>query len=288
MSEVVDHNPPQTTNFEDWSARFKKSQEPFKQDSHVLDFTFMGPVILNYMSDLHVGHPTTHYDRLDKEVNAIVKNPDAFVFLVGDLIDNMHWNPGQFEEMEQTPEQVGYIHAMINHLADNKKLLASWDGDHDGWLAKSGMDIPTLLHIMGIHSLRGPTYVNAELDNAEYRIMGAHQLPGHSMYNHTHPQMRAERFAGGRGADIIVSGHNHQKGHAEDYTREWPGQPHLVHYLALGSYKPEDSWLNKKGFPPQRPSEMYGSATRLDNKTKGIIYFDDILEANKIRKGRRK
>lgn len=287
MSEVIDNNPPQTPNFESWSQRFQRSQEAFPQNSHVLDFTFLGPAVINFMSDLHAGHPTTHYDRIDKEVNSIVKNPEGFVFLVGDLIDNMHWNPGQFEEMEQTPEQVGYIHAMINYLADNGKLLGSWDGDHDGWLAKSGMDIRTLLFIMGIHSMQGPTYVNAHLEQADYRIMGAHQLPGHSMYNNTHPQMRAERFGGGRGADVIVSGHNHQKGHAEDYSREWPGEPHLVHYLALGSYKPEDSWLNKKGFPPQRAKQMYGSAVRLDNRKKHILYYEDILEANRVKRGRR-
>jgi hypothetical protein len=210
------------------------------------------------------------------------------VVLVGDEIDNLTWNPGQMGEMEQTPEQINYFRALLQYFADNNKLLHRISGDHDGWLMKGGFNLQDEVRDRYKASTsQGPTYLDFKVDGTSYKFFGAHKLPGHSMYNRNHPQMRAERFAGGRGADVVFSGHNHQKGHAEDYAREWPGEPHLVHYIALGPYKQTDEYLAKNGFSRQRSKEMFGSAVKIHPGEKHVIYFEDIIEANKIRKGKR-
>lgn len=289
MSEFVRNTPlAEPAIFQDWSQRFKDRQELYPPQNDVYSFTFFGPAIINLMSDLHVGNPTTDYGRIEAEADAIVKTANSFVILVGDEIDDMFWNPGQMEAMEQTPEQIGYFRSLLQYFAENGRLLHRIQGDHDGWLTRAGYNIQDdVVNYYKASVSNGPTYFEMQTGRTKYKFHGAHQLPGHSMYNKTHPQMRSERFAGGRGADVIFSGHNHQKGHAEDYSREWPGKPHLIHYVALGPYKRGDEWLSKKGFPTQETKEMFGAAVKIKPGEKHVVYFDDILEANQVRRGKR-
>jgi len=91
--------------------------------------------------------------------------------------------------------------------------------------------------------------------------------------------MRAARFGSMHGADVIFSGHNHQKGVATSYTHEM-GVPREVTYVALGPYKATDSWLAKKGFPAQQADEMFGVAVKFDGRTHEIVADMDILRAN--------
>lgn len=289
MPEFIRNTPIQEPlDFKAWSQRFQDRQDQFIRGDNFVSLSFMGPVIINLLADLHVGHPSTDYKRIEQEADAIVRTANSFVIFAGDEIDNLFWNPGQMQEMEQTPEQIEYFRALLKYYSDNGKLLHRIGGDHDNWLMRAGFDLQREVvekHWASVST--GPTYIEANVDEEQYRLHGAHQLPGHSMYNNAHPQMRSERFAGGRGADVIFSGHNHQKGHAEDHAYEWPGQPHLVHYVALGPYKQTDSWLEKKGFPQQSAKEMFGAAIKIHPGRKYVIYFEDILDANKRVKGKR-
>jgi len=270
----------QPPDFKGWSKRFKERQRNFIQDSQDVMYTFLVPSMINLLSDLHVGHPSTNYKRIEDEINAITGTPNSYVILAGDLIDNMNWNPGQFEQMEQTPEQVGYIRSVLKHLAGANKLLHHIQGDHDGWLAKGGMDIQKELPAMGVSVSNGPTFFHLSVGKQKYELAGAHQLPGHSIYNNTHPQMRAARFGSMHGADVIFSGHNHKKGISTSYTHEL-GEPKEVTYIALGPYKATDSWLLKKGFPSQNPKEMFGASIYLGDKKHEIETDLDIVRANK-------
>lgn len=269
----------------DWFRRFKDRQEEFGQPDHDVALKFLVPSIINLISDLHIGHPTTHYKRIEDEVNAISGTPNSYVIFAGDLVNNMNWNPGQFNEMEQTPEQVGFMNSIIKHLTKAEKLLHAISGDHEGWLTKSGISLYDDLPDMGVSVSNGPTYFHVDVKNQHYEMAGAHQLPGNSIYNVTHPQMRAARFGSMHGADVIFSGHNHKKGIATSYTHEL-GKPKEVTYIALGPYKSTDEWLSKKGFPAQEPEEMYGTAVYFDGKTHEIVADMDILRLNKRMKGR--
>lgn len=261
-----------------WFDRFKKRQEVVDTEENEFVFSFMTPALIGLISDWHLGHPTTNYQRIEDEVDAIVATPNATVILAGDEIDNMHWNPGQYEQMEQTPEQIGFLFEIFDYLISYNKLLHHIGGDHDGWLKKQGYDIQAYLRQNGVTTSKGPTYFTMEVGDQEYKISGAHQLPGHSIYNPNHPQMRSVRFGSMHGSDVVFSGHNHKKGIAKGYSHEL-GHPKEVTFIALGPYKEGDSWLAKKGWGRQKAVEMFGAAVYLDAYEHFIEAEADILRA---------
>jgi hypothetical protein len=190
------------------------------------------------------------------------------------------------EEMEQTPEQLGFMWSILKHLISNEKLIHVIEGDHDSdWLMRGGYSMKRELQDGGVSTSRGHTYLSVDVQKQHYDVMAAHQLPGSSMYNRNHPQARAMRGAG-HGADAIISGHNHQKGLSKTFSHEL-GKPKDVTLVALGSYKPTDSWLAKKGFPAQESQEMYGVALYFDGKTHDIVADMDIVRMNnRMRRGK--
>lgn len=268
-------------DFNEWSRRFQERQEKFKKNETNFVFSFPGSVLINLISDLHVGHPSTNYKRIEDEVNAITETPNSYVLLVGDEIDNMHWNPGQALEMEQAPEQIAYFRALVEHFIVHNKLLHHISGDHEEWLGKMGFSLQAELSNKGVSTSRGPTYFHTEVGENAYELAGAHQLPGHSIYNNNHPQMRAVRFGSMHGADVVFSGHNHKKGVSVSYQHDL-GQPQETTYIALGPYKATDEWLAKKGWPEQKPEEMFGVSLYLNGVAREIQGLLDIVEANRL------
>jgi len=276
---------PPNPDFTMWTEQMLARQQQMHEQLTDFKYTFKGheEVTLNFMGDLHVGHPSTHYTRIQEEVQAIKENPTGYAVLLGDLIDHMHWNPGQFEQMEQTPEQISYAQALMRELAQEGKLLLAVEGNHDQWLTRGGYNLYRDLPAQGVHATNGPVQMEATVqqgkDEQEYRLGMSHLLPGHSIYNPTHPQMRAEREIF-RGADVVVSGHTHRKGNSRTYVNEWGGV-RSVDMINIGAYKPTDGWLKSKGYKPQSHEQMYGTAVKLMPGEKYVIVIDDILKGNK-------
>lgn len=273
---------PQQPDHRGWTDRFRNYGQEWHEthSPNKLDFTSQAPVILNFIADWHIGHPTTHVDRITQEVESVAKRRNSFAILLGDMIDNMGWNPGQFEQ-KQTPEQILFFRSLLDYLADKRSLLLYVQGDHDGWLMRAGYDPKQEAIQRGVHGTNGPTHLNVNVKGMEKRIGVAHQLPGNSIYNNTHPQRRALNVGGAfHGADVVASGHNHKKANQRMYVNDW-GITRPVDLLALGPYKPTDSWLQKKGYHSQRPDEMYGTAIKIDGRRGEIVVFDDIIKANR-------
>ncbi len=285
--QVVEFNTPLASpkEFEYWSALFRHHQE-IEQDKEQrtthAEITFPHETTaINFIADIHAGHSTTHYERLEQEIDVIMGTPNSYIVFVGDLIDAMNWNPGQFDQMKQTPDQIQYMRAMMRKVSEGDRLLAAFGGDHDLWPQKTGMNpYFDFAENYGAYYMQGLGYLTLNVGDVTYKVAGAHQLPGHSMYNNTHPQNRAEKFGGARGADVIFSGHNHKKGASWQTTKEWPGEAREVFYVALGPYKPTDGWLRKKGFAEQTAKEMYGGTLILNPNEKDFEYYPDIIKAN--------
>lgn len=273
---------PTTYSYREWGSIMNMASMDW-QETHSpnkLDFTASAPTILNFIADWHIGHPSTHYDRITQEVELIAKKRNSFAVLLGDMINGMHWNPGQFEEIGQIPEQVLYFRSLLDFLSDKHKLLLYVSGDHDGWLMKMGIDPKQEAIQRGVHGTNGTTQMTVKYKGGEKRFGVAHLLAGNSIYNPNHPQIRAEREVF-RGADVIVSGHNHRKGNQRQYMNEWEGAK-PVDFIALGAYKPTDSWLaGKKGFKPQEAEQMYGTAVTIHTGRGEIYVNDDIVKVNK-------
>ena len=269
-----------------WSPRFVRRQEEVlearEQQTNSVEIEFPAErICINFMADLHAGGEAD-YGRISKEVETIVNTPNSYVILLGDVIDGFFFNYAQMEQIEQVPEQIQYTKSLLKYLGENKKLLVGWAGDHDKWMDKMGNSMyADFFENTGAYYMYGLGYVTLQVGKTEYKLTGAHKLPGSSIYNNNHPQDRAARFGGAWGSDIIVSAHNHKKGHSEKTFTGFGGEAIHVHQIALGPYKCQDEYSKKNGWSKQVPEEMYGSAVILEPDSKYVRYYDDILLANK-------
>ena len=268
-----------------WSPRFIKRQEEVlearEQLTNNVEIQFPSErICINFMGDLHTGGECD-YSRVSQEIQTIVSTPNSYLMLMGDVIDGFFFNYAQMEQIEQVPEQIQYTKSLLKYLGENKKLLVGWAGDHDKWMDKMGNSMyADFFENTGAYYMYGLGYVTLQVGKTEYKLTGAHKLPGSSIYNNNHPQDRAARFGGAWGSDIIVSAHNHKKGHSEKTFTGFGGEAIHVHEIALGPYKCQDEYSKKNGWSKQVPAEMYGSAVILDPNSKDIRYYDDILLAN--------
>lgn len=245
-----------------WSPRFVKRQEEVlearEQITNNVEIQFpQERICINFMGDLHTGGEVD-YRRINTEVETIVNTPNSYLMLMGDVIDGFFFNYAQMEQIEQVPEQIQYTKSLLKYLGENKKLLVGWAGDHDKWTDKMGNSMyADFFENTGAYFMYGVGYVTLQVGKIDYKLTGAHKLPGSSIYNQNHPQDRAVRFGGAWGSDIVVSAHNHKKGYSEKILKGFGGEAIKVHELALGPYKCQDEYSKKNGWSKQVPAEMY-------------------------------
>ena len=268
-----------------WSPRFIQRQEEYQsaqeQTTNHVTISFPDSILLNFIGDTHVGGDCD-YRRLEQEVRSIIETPNSYVMVLGDLIDGFFFNEAQMAEIEQAPEQIKYVRSLLSYLGENHKLLIGWKGDHDRWHDKMGhsmySDFAEFTHA---YLMKGVGYATLKVGSQEYKLTGAHRLPGSSIYNKNHPQKRALVFGGAYGSDIVVSAHNHQKGYSIETLTGFGNEEHKVHQIALGAYKCQDDYSQKLGFAKQTPSQLFGSSVRLDSQEHSIRYWDDVLQAHR-------
>lgn len=269
--------------FSYWSTRFDRrsaEMQDAKERTQSAEVTFHDTTLLNFIGDIHAGSADTDYKRVEDELTAIVRTPNSYCVLMGDAIDGFFFNPAQMNAAEQVPEQVEYYHSMLRYLGDHKKLIAGWGGDHDGWAAKMGVSANArFARETGAYYMNGVGFVTAHLPNIDYRIMGAHRLPGFSMVNNAHPPMRAAKET--QGADIVVSGHTHQKAVTQQPQKMFGGHARVITYLSVGPYKRTDDYSQKLGFADQPSEALYGASVILSKDRKYVAPYYDILEAHR-------
>jgi len=270
--------------FEYWSERFRARQEQFKESSILTDhqhvtIQFNEDTIINFIGDTHVGSPNVFYDRIEQELTAIVNTPNSYVILCGDLVDGFFFNPAEFSAMEQPEEQWSYIDSLMKFLASNKRLLIGFGGDHDGWPKKMGTDpYYKFSNDLNAYYMQGVGHLTAKVGDQEYKLTGAHKLPGHSIRDNTWASKRASAEI--QGADIYFSAHTHKKGHSLQAIKSFGGDARKVYFISIGPYKSTDDFSRKHGWAQQSEEEMFGCAIKLSKDKKKIEYFDSILEAN--------
>jgi predicted phosphodiesterase len=268
--------------FQEYSARFRRRQtERGEKYQNVAEVQLFDTSLISFQSDLHIGGEEVDYARIEQEAEVIVNTPNSYVVLMGDLIDNFSFTPPAHETLDVVPEQIKYARSLIKYYADNKKLIGAYQGNHETWSSRQGVDLYTFL-LDGIETyfFFGMGYIKAKVVDEEYRITGNHQFQGHSMYNNTHGQNRALRFGGGWGSDVIVSGHWHEKGLTQQPLYEYGGESYIANMIALGTYKENDGYTRNKGFSNRDPNSMYGAAVRLDKDKHLVTPHYDILQAH--------
>lgn len=272
-----------TKDFDYWSERLRSRQTQYLQTVEGLtlaELQLSDTSLLCFQSDQHVGASYTDYGRIELEAKLIVDTPNVYAVLGGDLIDAFFFNPAQFEDLEQIPEQIEYARALVRYYADNKKLLAVWSGNHDQWVKKHGFN-PYRYILDGIETyyFHGVGYIKLGIaGQQEYRITGNHMFKGSSMYNQTHPERRAMNESA-RGSHLVFGGHWHTKGIYQQAFQEFGGDSILSTMIALGAYKSSDEYIKTYGFSNRDPKSMYGAAVRFDKESENLQPYYDIVQA---------
>lgn len=229
---------------EDYAAR-RKRKTSNKEAS--IDFSGDKPVGIAWIADTHIGNKGTDVERAFREIRVVRDTPGMFSFFCGDLIDNFiigvlsqvnltqratiedQWALGQ-HYLRQAPDSwLGYV-----------------SGNHEQWsLRVAGYD--TNREIVPAHCL----YDTDELDftvrlaGHEWKCIVRHKWPGNSIYNPLHPQTRGSKFAR-PGRDVYVGAHTHPGGLAADHPA---GDGRIIHLVQCGTYKDDDSYARRGGFP---------------------------------------
>lgn len=212
------------------------------------------PIIVVFMSDLHIGHIWTQHKQLRLDCETIRNTPGIYTILGGDLIDNVttgvaprgmhHENisPGMVQKMlaEELTEYLG---------AEN--VLAMILGNHDEFSKKSDdFDVVRYLakHI-GCPYLGAFGFVNVQLGKQEYRLLVGHQFRMGSSFNLTHPVKRFWEFHGDSNTDATFLGHRH-----EGATETAPKQKTDRFWAQSGTYLKRSVYSQRLGFGEARPT----------------------------------
>lgn len=208
------------------------------------------PIILGLVGDIHGGGYEVDYELLAHDIAFIAQHPQAYAIGGGDWLEGFFFNPAQDQTIAGYNQQRKFVRSMVKELSYEKILFLEC-GDHDLWSAKMGTTIyDEFRDETNIPIVQGSTRTNLWLPDVQYKMVSAHRLPGHSMYNATHPENRESKF-GTQAADIYVGWHTHQKAIAEQVADVYDEEIRQL-YISSGPYKYSDEYAKKKGYSKQK------------------------------------
>lgn len=175
-----------------------------------------GPVAVMCVSCAHLGSRFTFYEQFDSLFRRVLDTPRLYWLSLGDDVEG--FLPGfvdgsaVLEQAFANPKiQRAMLAAVLDKLAERKKLLAGCSSNHGGaWARRKTGDDPIKDMYMARHVpfFDGKALLSLHVGDQEYHVGMAHSFPGFSMYNPVHAQRRASLFDFPT-ADVLVMGHKH-------------------------------------------------------------------------------
>ena len=259
-SRLVKHaDLPQRWDFEKWTQRIVERQAERNEllgipESAEVTIEASKPILVALIGDVHAGGIDVDYERFGRDID-LIKSVGGYAVTVGDLTDGYFFMPGVNSQIMPGQEQVLYMQAALDKLAEDDKLLAGWPGDHDMW-ATDKMGASSLYagfnEKYGAPLFDGVSYLTINLDNGggpvPYRFVGSHRHKGFSVYNDAHASLRQYRDEGVM-SDVSFTAHNHVKACLEQTHKLHGGKEVVVRNVALGAYKKSDRYSRKMGWP---------------------------------------
>ena len=233
-----------------------------------------GPVGITFFGDPHIDDDYCDWDNLRSDIDMINKTECLWAVNLGDVSNNWIGRLQRLWAYQETSAAQAW--QLVEWLLSEVDWLCLIKGNHDTWLPNAA-DPVEWLKKGGIAenwnanlSLRFP-------NGNEARIIGAHDMPGHSMWNPLHAQVRRARFSGAD-AHLYISGHRHQWAlfHTEN------AETGSVYWAARArGYKLYDDYATEKGYLPQK----YGASITAiidpdaDDPVRFIQCYADTAEA---------
>lgn len=273
-----------TPSLDEWTDEFSRRRDlraEFEElpDEVKVEIETNQPIILALMGDLHAGGQEVDYELLRHDIAFVASHPNAYAIMGGDIIEGLFFNPGQDLQIGSWNEQRMFSFAVLEELEG--KILYAECGDHDMWSGKTGTTIYNeMRERFDFPIVRGSSRCTLKLPGVEYKIVSAHQLPGSSMYNDNHPQMREAKF-GTQGADIYASFHNHKKSFHKQVVDMYEETKEQL-FIASGAYKYSDEYSRKKGWGAQKPAKRGAVFVVLYPETKRMDAYNSAEEAGSV------
>lgn len=223
----------------------KKERTRKKEDQHIR-FSH-GPVAIVFLGDQHIGNAGTDLARMYREQEIILDTPGAYVWQMGDLVDNFIIGKLMAENMKPASPVWHQWRMGGEYLKDfASRLLAVCGGNHEAWtLRLVGIDFSKEV-VPGAGVLYDADEINATLHIGDHRIKvrSRHKWKNKSQYNQTHGQEWSMRFENGE-PDVYVGAHTHTGAVARETVH---GKRRKMS-IQTGAYKTIDDFARVVGFP---------------------------------------
>jgi len=273
---------PEGLGAEEWFNEAERRQETRAESEDVYDyakieFTSDRPVCIGFTGDWHLGG-TIDLEMLKRDVDLIANHPlVAGAFFMGDLTDSANFNPAEDETYLSLEEQRAWMLSILDFIGKDR-ILAMWKGNHDHkWERKNGISkYAGLSKKYDAPVFYGNAYIDLNVNDVNYKLMGSHRLRGSSIYNNAHPAVRGHREV--QGLDLTFAGHTHKKGHIEQPIREFGGS-RTAYGLVNGTYQLGSEYTKDSGYGTQRGAElgMYWVLFGHDTKMLRIMDTDQMI-----------
>ena len=195
-------------------------------------------------SDVHVGNIDWKQKEFEKNIEWCFDEKNVVLLLNGDLIEAKtrsrkgegifsQWNPQQ---------QIEYILKMLKPFADEKKIIAITNGNHeDAITLETGVDITSIFaKELNVPYLKNGGFISIKLLNQLYQFYMTHGSSGATLpYTKSKAVRDLTNFI--TGVDCFIYGHVHAKEHATQQvyypdTRGRQIKTKDIHYVLSGHY----------------------------------------------------
>mgnify|MGYP003311162269 CR=1 FL=1 len=233
MSEYVDHL---TNRFEKYRNRKKKTKW------HHIKIKSDEPIAIVWMGDPHIDDNGCDWTTLRRDIDIINSHENIKGASLGDMSNNWVGRLARLYGDQDTSESTAW--KLVEWFIKETDFLLLIGGNHDLW---SGAGDP-INYMKSPHTIYDPWESRISLDfpnGKQCKIYTAHDMPGHSMWNPLHAQMKKANFQGD--AHLYIAGHRHTWALAQHEL--YDGK---IHWLARArGYKFFDKYARDKGLDEQ-------------------------------------
>ena len=228
----------------------QKHRRAAKKKRQVVRFD-MGPVMIAFIGDQHFGNAGTDVQRALDEQKLICDTPGAYVWQMGDVVDNMI--VGRLKKQNMKPSApVWEQWELAKHYLEgfDDKLVAYVGGNHGAWtMQQTSVDYRRDICPNGVLFDGDDLKSRVRVGKHTFRVWTRHKWKGSSIYNQTHGQERAARFADPKW-DFYIGAHKHTGAVYREFVHE--GRRKAA--IQIGTYKVHDDYALQQGFPEHNHS----------------------------------
>jgi hypothetical protein len=234
-----------------------------------------GPWGVAWIGDPHVDDNGCHWPLLRRHIEIIKRTPGLYAVGMGDYNNNWVGRLSRLWAHQDTSAATAWrlVEWLIGELREKWLLLIK--GNHNLWTGAG--DPLDFMRTGDTLSADWSARLAFQMPGGvpPFRVVAAHDFPGHSMWNPLHSPQRKAKFSGA--ADLYIAGHRHEwaLAHHEDAERQ-----HTYWLARARGYKAIDSYAEVLGHESQRFGASIVSIVNpvASKSINRVVCFSDVEE----------